>query len=162
MCANSPGTVAARTVTPTPEATKRGPWYLPALMASRTHTSANPGSPTLRTVVTPLDSCCWACLRSVRCRYQRPTGLATTFSIRSPAAPALVGLPLPHRCTCRLTRPGIKYAPFKSTSCAPAGPTVEAAGPTALMRPLSSTATVIFSCGCISRVPSSSVACVNT
>ena len=85
------------------------------------------------------------CIRDRRCRYQRPTGLATTFSIRSPAAPALVGLPLPHRCTCKLTRPGIKYAPFKSTSCAPAGPTVEAAGPTALMRPLSSTATVIFS-----------------
>ena len=75
---------------------------------------------------------------------------------------ALVGLPLPHRCTCRLTRPGIKYAPFRLTSCAPAGPTVEAAGPTALIRPLSSTATVIFSCGCISRVPSSRVACVNT
>ena len=57
-------------------------------------------------MVTPLASCCCACALIVRRRYHLPSGLPTTLSMRSPAAPALVGLPEPHRCTCRFTRPG--------------------------------------------------------
>ena len=160
-CANRPAPWPPGTVTPTPDATSRGPGYLPASMASRTSTSANPGSPTERTVVTPLASCCCACALSVRRRYHLPNGLPTTLSMRSPAAPALVGLPEPHRCTCRFTRPGARYAPARSISRAPNGPTVEAAGPTFSMTP-SFTTTVMLGCGSMPSVPSSTVAWVKT
>ena len=108
MWANSPAPWPFGTVTPTPEVSRRGPWYFPALIASRTFTSAKPGSPTERTVVTPLASCCCACFLMMRRRYHMPIGFPTTLSIRSPAAPALVGLPEPQRCTCRFTRPGAR------------------------------------------------------
>ena len=106
--ANRPAPCPPGTVTPVPDVTRRGPAYFPALMASRTSTSAKAGSPTERTVVTPLASCCCAFLRSIRRRYHMPIGLPVTLSMRSPAPPALMGLPVPHRCTCALTRPGIR------------------------------------------------------
>ena len=162
MCANSPAPWPPGTVTPTPEVSRRGPGNLPASMASRTSTSAKPGSPTLRTVVTPLASCAWAWPRIMRRSAHMPTGLPTTLSMRSPAPPALMGLPEPHRCTCALIRPGMRYAPPRSTSRAPIGPTVVAAGPTRSIRPPSSTTTVMLGWGSICSVPSSTVACVRT
>ena len=75
-CANRPAPWPPGTVTPTPDATSRGPGYLPASMASRTSTSANPGSPTERTVVTPLASCCCAC--ASKCSSAKPAPVQHT------------------------------------------------------------------------------------
>ena len=104
-CAKSPAPCPPGTVTPVPGETRRGPGYLPALMASRTSRSHSSGSPAPRTVVTPLASCCWALLLRIRRTMARPTGLSSFF-IRLPASPAETGLPDPHRCTCMLMRPG--------------------------------------------------------
>ena len=162
LWANSPAPCPPGTVTPTPDVSSRGPAHFPASMASRTSTSAKPGSPTLRTVVTPLASCAWAWPRIMRRSAHMPRGFPTTLSMRSPAPPALMGLPEPHRCTCALISPGMRYAPPRSISRAPSGPTVEAAGPTRSMRPPSSTTTVMLGWGSICSVPSSTVACVRT
>ena len=89
----------------------------------------------------------------------RPTGLSSFF-ISAPASPAETGLPEPHRCTCILMRPGMRYAPARSMTSAPAGACATALGPIHVMRPRS-TATAMSGCGSICSEPSKTVALIN-
>ena len=132
---------------------------MPASIASRTVRSANSGSPAPRTVVTPLASCCWALPLRIWRTMARPTGLSSFF-ISAPASPAETGLPEPHRCTCILIRPGMRYAPPRSITSAPAGACATALGPIQVMTPRS-TVTAISGCGSICSEPSRMVALIN-
>ena len=128
-------------------------------MALRTAMSANSGSPAPRTVVTPLASCCWALPLRMWRTMARPMGL-WSFFMSAPASPAETGLPEPHRCTCMLMRPGMRYAPARSMTSAPAGACATALGPIQVMTPRS-TATAISGCGSICSEPSRTVALIN-
>ena len=125
---------------------RRGPGITPAAIASRTATSRKCSSVITRSVVVPE-----ARSRRRLAVARRAWGTASwrSWPIWSPS-PGTIEMWL-----CASTRPGITKRSLQSSTAAPAGTGVVAAGPTAVIRAPSSTTTAARTGG--APVPSKSV-----